>query len=338
MKGRGHIRLTADPPSVGRHEKSRSGLPGRRVLWTAVALVMTSQPLFAQRPHGTPPGLVKKGQHSSSSSSTSSAAGGGDAFAPPPVVGGEVLPGPAVRSFGVWLDDASVLGPREAWLTVSLQRWASPALRGFDVPVSDVSVGVVPQLQAAVSVPFTQYGPVGAPMSGQFGDVYAGVKYVVREPSDERIGMAVAPTIEVLSEAATDGTGLSRVNLVLPVNVEWRVSNGRVYGSTGYFTRGAVFAAGAYERTVTERWVATGALTLSRSTQPVETSTAWGLSRQRVDATGSASWIVTERLVVFGALARTLSQMDVDATRYAFSCGASFDLGSAGRSRPPIRP
>ena len=304
----------------------------RGVWWTMAAMLIAAQPVFAQRPHGVPPGLAKKGQHSSSGSNASESSGR------PPVSGGEVLPGPAVRSFGVWLDDASVLAPGEAWFTVSMQRWASPALHGFDVPIADVSVGILPRLQAAASVPFTQYGAVGAPMAGQFGDVYAGVKLVVREPSDDRIGISTTPTLEILSSAAVDDTGLSRVNAALPVNVEWRSTHGRTYGSAGYFTRGAVFAAGAFERTLTDRWMATAALTFSRSTQPDETSAAWGLSDQRVDASGSASWIATNRLVLFGAVARTLSQMDVDATRYAFSVGASFDLRGAGHSRPPTRP
>lgn len=309
------------------------GAAGRRVWWTIAAVLIVTPPVFAQRPHGVPPGLAKKGQHSSSGSKAS-----GDSSGRPPLAGGEVLPGPAVRSFGVWLDDASVLAPGEAWFSVSMQRWASPALRGFDVPIADVSIGVLPRLQAAASVPFTQYGAAGAPMAGQFGDGYAGVKLVVREPGDDRIGIAATPTFEILSRAALDDTGLSRVNLVLPVNVEWRTGYGRAYGSAGYFTRGAVFAAGAFERTLTDRWIATAALTLSRSTQPEATSAAWDLSRQRVDASGSASWIATDRLVLFGAVARTLSRMDVDATRYAVSCGASFDLRGTGRSRPPTRP
>jgi len=310
------------------------GAASRPVWWTIAAMLIASPPVFAQRPHGVPPGLAKKGQHSSSGSSSTSS----DSSGRPPVTGGQVLPGPAVRSFGAWLDDATALAPGEAWFTVSMQRWASPDLRGFDVPVSDVSVGILPRLQAAASIPFTQYGPVGATMAGEVGDIYAGAKLVVRDPSDDRIGIAAAPTLEILSRAAADDTGLSRVNLVLPVNVEWRSPFGRAYGSAGYFTRGAVFAAGAFERPLTDRWIATGAVTISRSTQPEEASAAWGLSHQRVDASGSASWIVADRLVLFGAVARTLSRMDLDATRYAISCGASFDLRSTGRSRPPTRP
>jgi hypothetical protein len=291
-----------------------------------LVLLVAVAPAMAQRPHGVPPGLAKQ------------TPGGTSSNALPGAIGGEVLPTPSVRSFGVWLDDASVLGPREAWLTVSMQRWASPVLRGFDVPVSDVTVGLVPRVHAFASVPFTQYGDPGTPMHGQLGDSYFGAKYVLREPDAGRLGVAATPTVELLSNAATSGSGLSRVNLVLPLSVEWRFGGSRAYGSTGYFTRGAYFAAGALERTLAGRWLLTGALTFARATSPPDTSAAWGLTHQRMDASGSVSWIATNRLVVFGGVGRTLSHMDPDGTRYALSFGTSLDLAPLGASRPPVRP
>ena len=299
----------------------------RAVAAALVVLGVGVLPADAQRPHGVPPGLAKKGK-------TAPDTNGGGAPG-----GGEVLPGPSVRSFGVWLDDASVLGPKEAWLTISMQRWASPALRGFDVPISDVSVGIAPRLHAFASVPFTQYGLAGAPLEGQVGDSYFGAKYVLREPDERRVGFAVTPAVEILSAAATVDTGLSRVNLVLPLSAEWRLPATRVYGSTGYFTRGAYFAAGAVERAVSERMLVTGALTYSRATSPPETSETWGLTHQRVDGSGSVAWVVTDRLVLFGGLSRTLSHMDLDGTRYAATFGTSMDLGRLPTTRrPPVRP
>lgn len=294
----------------------------------AIVLVAVLLPhaAAAQRPHGMPPGLAKKGAQ---------AQGGGGAPGSP---GGDVALGPAVRSFGVWLDDATVLAPREAWLTVSFVRWASPSLVGFDMPVSDVSVGVAPRVQLSASVPFAQYGSPGAPLEGQLGDLYFAAKWLVRSPSEGAVGVAVTPALEVLSNAATSGTDLSRVQFVLPVSVERRFEQGRVYGSAGYFTRGAWFAGAAFDHPVGSRAVAAMALTYSRSTAPAEASTAWGLGRQRVDASGSLSWIVSPRLVVFGGLGRTLSHLDPDATRYAVSFGASMDLRRQQPSRPPIRP
>ena len=307
------------------HQPVWRGPTRRAAAATVIALVAGVLPASAQRPHGVPPGLAKKGNAAPDTNGGSS--------------GGNVLTGPSVRSFGVWLDDASVLGPREAWLTISMQRWASPVLRGFDVPISDVSVGVVPRLHAFASVPFTQYAYAGAPLEGQIGDAYFGAKYVLREPDEGRLGLAVTPAVEILSTAAIADTGLSRVNLVLPFSAEWRLPGARVYGSTGYFTRGAYFAAGAVERAVNERWLVTGALTYSRATSALETSETWGLSHQRVDGSGSVAWIVTDRLVLFGGLSRTLSHLDLDGTRYAATFGTSMDLGRLPTTRrPPVRP
>ena len=280
----------------------------------------------AQRPHGVPPGLLKKGTSSSPGTALP------DAGSAAPVST------PAVRTFGVWLDDATVLGAGETWLTVSAQRWASPDLHGFDVPALDLATGLTSRLQASASVPFTQHAVSGAPMNGNLGDVYAGVKYVVRDPSGGRLGVSVAPTVEVLSRAATVDTGLSRVNAVLPVSLEWRRGEIRGYASTGWYTRGAVFVAGAIERPLAERLRASGGLTYSRSTAPGEASTAWGFAHHRVDASGSASYVISPRLVAFAGIARTLSQLDPDGTRYAVSFGTSMDLGRRTPSRPPVRP
>ena len=46
--------------------------------------------------------------------------------------------------------------------------------------------------------------------------------------------------MEVLSAGATDG----RVHFAIPVALELRRQPFRVYGSAGYFTRGAVFSGG----------------------------------------------------------------------------------------------
>ena len=43
----------------------------------------------------------------------------------------------------------------------------------------------------------------------------------------------MTPTVEILSESATIGTGFSRVNFVLPASLEWRHGATRIYGSGG---------------------------------------------------------------------------------------------------------
>ncbi len=49
------------------------------------------------------------------------------------------------------------------------------------------------------------------------------------------------------------------------------------------------------------------------------------------------SW-VTSHLMIFGSAARTLSTVDVDATRYILSAGVSLNLNVPGRRTPIAKP
>lgn len=324
-------------------------------LTVAIAgLLLAGSSAFAQRPHGTPPGLLKKpgtpapgkgqgqgqgGQGSGGGSSTSSGSGSRAPGGVLTVVDGGVVPGATrIRSLGVWLDDATAMAPGEAWLTMSLQRWGSPIGTGFDAPVFDVVGGVVPRVHAFASVPYSRTTYTGFESDGELGTVYLGAKGVLKEAGDGVVGFAVSPALEILSESATADTGFSRVNAVLPVSAEWRHSNTRVYGSGGYFTRGAVFLGGAVEQFLTDRTVVTGALSQAWATDELALAEEVGLRSSRTDVSGNLAWIVSPQLMVFASAARTLSELDADATRYAFSVGASMNLYRPGRRLPIKKP
>lgn len=302
----------------------------------AVAGLLSGSPAYAQRPHGTPPGQLKKQGPPGSAS--------GAASAPVPDAAAAIDPGGGpgvssrVRSLGVWLDDATAMAPGEAWLTVSMQKWGSPIGSGFDAPVFDVVGGVVPRVHAFASVPYSRTTYVGLPSEGELGTVYLGGKAVLKEAGDEVLGIAVTPTVEILSTSAITETGYSRVNLVLPVNLEWRQGHTRVYGSTGYFTRGAYFLSGAWEQTLTDRLVVTGALSQAWATDDLALAEELGLRSSRTDVVGSVAYIVSPHLMLFGSGARTISDLDADATRYAFSFGVSMNLFQPGRRFPVKKP
>jgi hypothetical protein len=288
---------------------------------------------FAQRPHGTPPGQLKK----------QGPPGTASVAAPTPDIAAAVdtgVPGgiSRVRSLGVWLDDATAMSQGEAWLTVSIQRWGSPIGSGFDAPVFDVVGGIVPRVHAFASIPYSRTTYVGLPSEGELGTVYFGGKAVLKEAGDRVFGVAVTPPLEILSSSAITDTGYSRVNGVLPVNLEWRQGHTRVYGSTGYFTRGAVFMAGAWEQTLTDRVVVTGALSQAWATDDLALAEEVGLRTSRTDIVGSLAWIASPHVMLFGSAARTLSSLDADATRYAFSFGASLNLFQPGRRTPVKKP
>ena len=317
--------------------------PGR--LAAALVACALATPAWAQRPHGTPPGLANKGgkppgkghgSSSSSGSSTSGGTGGGAGSAGDVGGGGDVTGTSRIRSLGVWLDDATLMAPGEAWVTVSMQRWSSPIGAGLDAPIVDTVAGLAPRAHVFVSVPYSRVTYTGYPSEGELGTVYLGTKLSLRAPADATWGASVTPTLEVLSDSAVSGTGLSRVNLVLPASLEWRSGATRVYGSTGIFTRGAIFVGGAVEQTVSDSWVVTGTLSQAWSTGDQALSELYGLRSSRTDLGGTVSWIASPRLMVFGTVSRTISALDDDSTRYAMTGGVSLNLERPGRRTPIV--
>jgi hypothetical protein len=300
------------------------------------ALLALAGTAHAQRPHGTPPGQLKK-QGKTTPPPPSSSPGQPVAASVPsvdiPLPAGPTSP--RVRTLGVWLDDATVFAPGEAWLTLSVQRWGSPVASGFDLPVLDISAGVAPRVHLSASMPYSRATVIDEPEARGLGDLYLGGKVVLREAAQGSVGLSVGPTLEILTQSSAESVGLNRVNAVLPVSVEWRQQRGRVYATTGYFTRGIVFGGGAVERYLVSDWVVVGALTAGRSTDEEALAEEIGLKPWRLDATGSVAWVASPSFMLFGAFTRTLSGLDADSTRYAFSAGAALNL-HAPRTRPTV--
>ena len=302
-------------------------MAARLIPWgVGLALCLAAVPALAQHPHGSPPGLSKHGGQGPGSSNAGLEPGGASA--------GETF---RVRSLGVWLDDATVMAQSEAWLTLSMHRWNSPTGSGLDAPVADVAGGVGRHTQLFISLPYSRITYTDTPTASELGTTYLGAKIALRDPQSGSLGVSVTPTVEILSESATIGTGFSRVNFVLPASLEWRHGATRIYGSGGYFTRGAVFAGGAVERSFADRWVVTGALSQAWSTDTQALNDEIGLASHRTDASASLSWI-TSQLMIFGSAARTLSTLDADSTRYAFAAGVSLNLNLPGRRTPIAKP
>jgi hypothetical protein len=296
-----------------------------------LAVCLTAVPVLAQHPHGGPPGLSKPGAQGHGPSNNGRPTGG--------TSGGEIPGGVAsrVRSLGAWLDDATVMAPREAWLTLSMHQWNAPIASGLDAPVADVAGGIGLHTQLFLSLPYSRVTYTDTPAASEVGTTYFGAKIGLRDPQSGSLGVSVTPTVEILSESATLGTGFSRVNFVLPASLEWRRASTRIYGSGGYFTRGAVFVGGALEQSFAHGWVVTGALTQAWSTDHQALSEELGLASNRTDASGSVAW-VTSHLMLFGSAARTLSTLDADATRYSFAAGVSLNLSIPGRRTPIAKP
>jgi hypothetical protein len=242
-----------------------------------------------------------------------------------PVTSGSAAPastaGLAIRQFGAWLDDASVMTPGDAWTSITIGHYRSLAGSQTDFPVMDLGFGVTPRMQFGLSVPYYHARFNDGTSIGGFGDVFVNGKIVLRETSGERaIGVAISPVVEFLQDPEP---GRSSVGWGAPLDIEASFTGFRVFGSTGYFSRGALFAAAALEVPLSERLVATGGLTMMRATNDSPLADAIGLSRSRSDLTASAAYFLSPSIAVFAGTGRTIGNADGTGTTFMLNGGVS---------------
>jgi len=297
---------------------------GSRVRTITVAFVLLSPAVVAAQGngHGHAYGLNKN------QGSAPSAAGA-------PIV---TPAGTAVaRHFGSWLDDASLLPEGQAALSFGFGYWRTPSYREFDAPSVDGSLGLTRRVQIGASLPYFRANEPGGPLAHGVGDVYLNSKIQLREPSSAAhpTGFAIAPVVELLSYPPEPGA--SRVSWALPFSVELQREGWRVYGSTGYFSRGSVFAGGAMELALSDRAWLTGTLSQSHVVNDKDAIDALGLARTRTDVSGGLAVALTPAWSVYGSIGRTLSQQDPDSATLVLSGGVSWSLAAwnprAGKRR-----
>jgi hypothetical protein len=290
--------------------------------------VIAVSPARAQGHRGAPPGQINKPKNNPGGSSAPPAAttpGGSDTNPAPTTV-------VQTRTFGAWLDDASLAPGGSVWITLAATRWSTLTAHGIDAPSLGVAAGLTRRAQLSFAVPYSRMATNDGPLPGGMGDVYAGVKLLARTPGESRVGVSFSPTIEILNPPG----GSRSTGLVLPVSAEVGFDRVRVYGSTGFFTRGAGFAAGALEMHVTPTLSVTGALLRSWSTDGAEASDALGLRDSRTDVNGTVVSFLHPSVAVFGSVGRTLSTLEFDSSRYVLSGGIAFVLTPPNET--PIRP
>lgn len=239
------------------------------------------------------------------------------------------IPGTGFRTFGSWLDDASMLPQGAGSLALSFGYWKTDAFREWDVPVTDVAIGLAPRISVGLSLPFYHASQTGAPVVRGLGDLYLSGKVQLHEPGSGRApGLSVTPVLEVLSGTPADGSG--RISWGLPLNVEIQQRGWRVFGSAGYFSRGSLFASGAVEVGLGERTFVTGTITQSHSTRKDELSAAMGLVQTRTDVSGAVSHFLTDTLTVFGGIGRTVSRRDPNSAALMLTGGVAFGFRMRG--------
>lgn len=233
------------------------------------------------------------------------------------------IPGTGIRNFGSWLDDATLIAPGQGFMSLGFGIWQMPGYREFDFPMVEASLGVHRRLQLGVAAPFYHANEPGGPVARGLGNVYLSTKVLLRDPASHPLGFSVTPALEILSSAPA---GHDRMNWALPVNVEVQQTGWRLYGSTGYFSRGALFASGAVERALGERMWVTGTISYSHSIDPDPLSSALGLTQTRTDVSGGAAVSMTDRMAVYGSVGRTISKHDANSSDLMVVGGVSFSV------------
>ena len=241
-----------------------------------------------------------------------------DASSHPPTISGT-----GVRNFGSWLDDATVQDPGDAFVSLGFGFYKTPVFREIDAPSIDSGFGVTSRLQVGMSVPYYYATVPGDATVHGLGDMYLSAKYQLRPPSATKTGVAVIPILEVLSVTPLTG---SRVQFALPVSIERQFTHWRAMGSAGWFSRGAVFGAGAAEMELSDKlWLTTG-LSWSYSTHDDPLSTALGFHRGRVDVSGGLTRALRPDVAIYANVGRTISARDDNSASFIFSTGVSFGL------------
>jgi hypothetical protein len=293
--------------------------PNRQMRAPSFVIGLVLCGLLARPAAGQSKGRGNAFGHAKGSASAGAAASTAGTAAPD--AGGGPAPDTGVRNFGAWLDDASVLGPGGGFSSFSVGYWRLASFTEVDAPSFDVAFGLTKRVQAGASVPVYHASAAGAPATRGIGDLYLSSKIQLREPAAGRFGFAVIPLLQVLSAEPVLGSG--RVSWALPVSIEYQGTGWRTYGSTGYFSRGSLFATGAIERALSNRLWVTGTLSQSHSVTHDATADALGLSPNRTDVSGGLTLAASDAIALFGAIGRTLGRDDGSATKLFLSGGLS---------------
>jgi hypothetical protein len=233
-----------------------------------------------------------------------------------------------------WLDDAETLDPGSVIAELSAGRWTSLDGGETDAPVFDLALGVAPLVQVNVSLSYYRASYSDGYRAQGLGDTYLSAKVQLLDPSEHRVGIAVMPMLEILSEASvSDRTlGLPRANWGLPVSIQVGSGQTRAYSTIGYMSRDAALAGLAVEQDLGTRLTLIGSISSAYATRTSPASDLHDLSRSRTDATAMAYFGVTPLVSVFAGAGRTISQLDQNGATLIASAGVRIQTDR--RARP----
>jgi hypothetical protein len=236
--------------------------------------------------------------------------------------------------FGTWLDDATTAAVGAGYISMGASYWRGAKAYQVDAPILGVTYGITNRAQLSATVPFYRATYEGF-SGGGLDTIYISGKIAVVDPDagNGRFGLAIGAGAEILSAGGADA---SRAHWVVPLSLELRSAAFRVYGSTGYFSRGAFFGAGAFEWTVPTGTSFTVSLAHSASVHGLTAATIASVPRSSLrDASIFLSHPVSSTASVFVGGSRTFSGTWIDG---ASSISGGFSLRFASpRTRTVTR-
>lgn len=296
----------------------------RRALPSAIALFLTLGLAVPGPAHAQGKGRPKapRGSSPTTTTPTSPSTSSPDATATAPAA----VPVSTYRQFGAWLDDASASARGEGYTSIGVGYWRMLGSSQTNLPMLGVGLGMTDRLQVGASVPFYRARFDGGSVSGM-DDVYLSAKYTLVDPTLtlSEFGLAISPTMELLSAGSPDG----RVHFAIPVSMELRRQPFRVYGSAGLFTRGSFFSGAALEWASPLGAVFTGALTQSYSLKDDAVLDSLAIGRQRMDVSVGAAFPLGTNAATFVNVGRSLTSLEEGGTSLALSGGISFRFSAS---------
>jgi len=135
------------------------------------------------------------------------------------------------------------------WVGLATGYWRGDSNRQIDAPVVSAAVGITPRIHAGGSASFYHFRDAEGVSETGFGSFSLYGKFLIADPlrAPNAIGVAVTPLLEFSPGSETP------VGWALPVNLETRRGDARVYGSAGYFSRGSMFGTIGADIPVTSR-------------------------------------------------------------------------------------
>jgi hypothetical protein len=222
-----------------------------------------------------------------------------------------------------WVDDASLLAPGMMSLTVSTMRWSGADLSEVDFPIVDAAVGLTSRVQLGASVPRIVGSADGTGPVGGVGTSYITSKIALLNSRRKNVKLALAPMIKILGESAVQGLApdQTRTQFGLPLSMEMTRGSARVFASTGFFWGGAWFAGGGAGVQATPRLGMSLSFSRAWTTTPLG-----GVSRDRHELSGGASYSLKPQISLFGSMGRTIATADENGAGTTISGGITFLL------------